>query len=117
MISVLTRVEVQSAIWRKARERVLAPPAAKLLSAVAELEIAGGPGRPPIFGLCEARNGVLSLAARLPARHGLSTGDAVQLATAVIARELDPRVGAFVCFDATLARAARAEGFTVPEPG
>jgi predicted nucleic acid-binding protein len=59
---------------------------------------------------------VLIAAAREAARHGLPAYDAVQLASALAVREIDPRCSHFACFDTDLRRAASRKGFTlVPE--
>lgn len=54
-----------------------------------------------------------SIAARVLMTHPLRAADALQLAAAVIWAEGDESGCAFVCLDARLRSAARAEGFTV----
>lgn len=56
---------------------------------------------------------VLESAARLTAVHGLRAYDAVQLASALVARRADSGVDTVVCFDAELAEAGRRERFQV----
>jgi hypothetical protein len=56
---------------------------------------------------------ILESAARALARHPLRAYDAVQLATALVARAADPDLDSFACFDEGLAAAARIEGFRV----
>lgn len=63
--------------------------------------------------MLEVSDEVLEEAARSVARHPLRAFDAVQLASALAARAVDPSLTAFACFDATLANAARAEGFAL----
>lgn len=56
---------------------------------------------------------VRARARRLLYVHSLSTGDALQLAAALIACDDHPRGQGFVCLDRQLADAARREGFDV----
>lgn len=56
---------------------------------------------------------ILETAARALARYPLRAYDAVQLATALVARAADPDLDSFACFDEDLAAAARIEGFRV----
>jgi uncharacterized protein len=52
-------------------------------------------------------------AARLVATHGIRADDAVQLASAMAAREADPDCTAVACFDQRLRRAAASEAFSL----
>lgn len=45
--------------------------------------------------------------------HGLRAYDAMQLASALLARSVDPGLAEVVCFDTELAAAARLERFRV----
>jgi predicted nucleic acid-binding protein len=56
---------------------------------------------------------VRETAERLPARYGLKTGDALQLAAALVWCHGFPRGRSFVCGDHLLAQAAENAGFTV----
>jgi uncharacterized protein len=56
---------------------------------------------------------VLITAAREAARHALRAYDAVQLASALAVREIDPRCSHFARFDANLRRAAGRAGFAL----
>jgi len=56
---------------------------------------------------------VLASAARCVTRHPLRAYDAVQLGTALAAASVVPTLETFVAFDASLRRAASAEGFVV----
>jgi predicted nucleic acid-binding protein len=50
-------------------------------------------------------------------RHRLRAADAVQLASALLARDADPGLSAIAAFDRTLRAAASAEGFALlPRP-
>lgn len=116
VISAVTRVEVPSALWRKARTRELDDSAASLLVSAFELDFHGDPDSAPRFTIVSLTEPVLVAAARETARHALRAYDAVQLASALAVRETDPRCSHFACFDADLRRAASRESFTlVPE--
>jgi hypothetical protein len=56
---------------------------------------------------------VLIAAAREVAHHALRAYDAVQLASALAVREIDPRCTHFACFDVDLRRAASRAGFVL----
>ncbi len=110
VVSQLARVEVPGAIWRKHRLGQLSSEHAATLVEAFEWEWFDGS-----FAVVGARDDVVDSAARLLALHPLRSLDAVQLATALTAREADPDLSDFVCFDRRLTEAARAEGFrTVP---
>lgn len=53
------------------------------------------------------------LAEAIPARYNLRTGDAFQLAAALVWCNEYPRGRSFICFDQGLAQAAEAAGFDV----
>jgi predicted nucleic acid-binding protein len=61
-------------------------------------------------------NRVRQAARRLLRVHPLRTGDALQLAAAVVAADGDPRSLGFVTLDDRLAEAAEREGFRVLQP-
>ncbi len=71
----------------------------------------GAAEREPAFAIVGVTDEILRTAARSLARQPLRAYDAVQLASALAARAADPSLTLFACFDETLARAARAEGF------
>ena len=56
---------------------------------------------------------MLDAAAALTATHGLRAYDAVQLASAITARKVEPRCDAFAAFDDRLREAAAREGFSL----
>ena len=60
-------------------------------------------------------DGVLEEAALACARHALRAYDAVQLASALLARTADPSLSTFACFDLALSAAAAQEGFSIME--
>lgn len=116
VVSAITRVEVPSALWRKARTRELDDSAASILAGAFELDFHGGPDSEARFTIVPLTEPVLVAAAHEAARHALRAYDAVQLASALAVRETDPRCSHFACFDADLRRAASRESFTlVPE--
>jgi predicted nucleic acid-binding protein len=116
VISAITRVEVPSALWRKARTRELDDSAASILVSAFELDFHGDPSSEPRFAIVSLTEPMLVVAAREAGRHGLRAYHAVQLASALAVRATDSRCSHFACFDADLRRAASRENFTlVPE--
>jgi uncharacterized protein len=113
VISALARVEVPAALWRKARTGELADAAASTLVNAFELDFHGDRDSDPRFTIIAATEPVLVAAAQEAARHALRAYDAVQLASALAVREVDPRCDRFACFDAELQRAASRAGFTL----
>lgn len=113
-VSALTQVEVASALWRKHREGGMTAQDARVL--VDSLQWALVDGR-FTFGTAVAEvamsGGLLATAARLVARHQLRAGDAIQLASALAVRSVDPSCTGFLVFAEHLADAAAAEGFAV----
>lgn len=115
-VSALARVEVVAAFWRKARSGGAGPGDAVTLTRAFESDLRGGSDRSSRFATVRATTRVLDEAARLVPAHGLRAYDAVQLASAITARAVDPDVTEFACFDATVRLAASATGFTVIPP-
>jgi predicted nucleic acid-binding protein len=113
VVSAITRVEVPSALWRKARTRELEDSTASLLVSAFELDFHGDPASEPRFAILSLTEEVLLAAAREAAHHALRAYDALQLASALAVRETDPRCDHFACFDAELRRAASRERFTL----
>lgn len=56
---------------------------------------------------------MLETAAQVSATHALRAYDAVQLASALAAREADPGCTEFACYDADLRAAAARSGFSL----
>lgn len=108
VISAIARVEVPAALWRKHRTGELSAEDSALLAAdfAADWHEPEGP-----FVPVAVHAQVLERAAALVATHGLRAYDGVQLACASAAREADPQVDSFLCFDAELSAAAAREGF------
>jgi len=102
----LSRVEVVSAVERANRAgRVDAKTRRALLDRFGRL----GENWHEVTDLLAVRKRAMSLLARYPLR----TGDAAQLAAALLLAEDDPATIAFVCLDRRLADAATREGFRV----
>ncbi len=108
VVSLMTGVEVPSAMWRKHRLGELDAQHVQILVAAFEADLIGRDAR---FVVIELVAGLLDDAARMCGTHGLRACDAVQLATGVAARAADPACGTFACFDEELREAAAAEGF------
>jgi uncharacterized protein len=113
VVSAIARVEVPSALWRKARTGELEDAAAGILISAFELDFHGDPDSHPRFTIVALTEPVLTRAAREAARHALRAYDAVELASALAVREIDPRCSHFACFDADLRRAASRAGFVL----
>lgn len=111
VVSRIARVEVSSALWQKHRQRELTADDLVILLATFESEwvAAGDEGGP--FQIIDVSHGILELAATSLARHALRAYDALQLASAMAARDVDDGVTEFACFDRQLREAAVAEGF------
>jgi uncharacterized protein len=106
IVSVITSVEVQSALWRRRHHGDLAADQHAIAeSAFATLSASWS----EIDDIFAAR----TLAVALIMRHVLRAADALQLAAALIASAADPATLLFVTLDQNLALAARTEGFTV----
>jgi predicted nucleic acid-binding protein len=113
VVSALARVEVPSALWRKARTGELEDAAASTLVSAFELDFHGDLDSGSRFTIVSPTEPVLVASAREAARQALRAYDAVQLASALAVRELDPRCGHFACFDTELRRAASRAGFVL----
>jgi predicted nucleic acid-binding protein len=113
VVSAIARVEVPSALWRKARTGELEDAAAGILVSAFEFDFHGDPDSDPRFAIVSLTEPVLVAGAREAARHALRAYDAVQLASALAVREIDPRCSHFACFDAELRGAASRAGFVL----
>jgi predicted nucleic acid-binding protein len=113
VVSALARVEVPAALWRKHRIGELDPADTRVLVDEFEADFYGAKGDSTRFIVVGLLPVILDAAARLVAVHGVRAYDAVQLATALAARGADPDCDRFACFDASLRRAAAAQGFTL----
>jgi hypothetical protein len=113
VVSGLARVEVPAALWRKHRLGELSAEDTAVLVEDFEWDWFGESDGELSFAVLGITQHVLEEAARSVARHPLRAFDAVQLASALVARAADSSLTSFACFDEVLAVAARAEGFTV----
>lgn len=100
-----------AALWRKARTGELEDATASILVSAFELDFHGELDTSSRFTVLSLTQPVLVAAALEAARHGLRAYDAVQLASALAVREVDPRCSQFACFDLDLRRAASRAGF------
>ena len=113
VISSLARVEVPAALWGKSRTGELSAADAAVLVSAFEFDFHGDKVEESIFAVVAVDEAIVVSAARHAARHGLRAYDAVQLASAVAARDADPSVDTFAVFDKKLRDAAAVEGFAV----
>ncbi len=111
VVSAIARVEIPAAIWRKHRLGELSATDAATLVEQFEWEWHGGENADAAFAVVALTNSVLEEAALACARHGLRAYDAVQLASALLARTADVDLATFLCYDHRLAAAAAQEGF------
>jgi predicted nucleic acid-binding protein len=111
VISCLARVEVPAALWRKQRGGELGADDARVLTSEFEADYFGSGTGGQRFVVMDIHPSTLEDAARLVAAHGIRAYDAIQLASAVAAREADADCGTIACFDQRLRRAAAAEAF------
>ncbi len=111
VVSVVARVEVPAAIWRKHRIGELTPSDASILTWAFEWDWFGDKEHDPVFAVVALTDDILEAAAQAAAVHGLRAYDAIQLSSAVAARAADPDLDRFACFDEDLTAAARIEGF------
>ncbi len=113
VVSALARVEVPSALWRKARTGELEDSAASILVRAFELDFHGDSHLESRFTIVALSEPILVAAARESARGELRAYDAVQLASALAVRDFDPQCSHFACFDRDLRRAAGHAGFSL----
>lgn len=91
------------------------PEDAQLLTSAFEADWSGTVSAPGRFAVVAITAELLDEAARLCARHGLRAYDAIQLASAVAARNVNSECDLAV-YDQPLRRAAAAEGFSLLPP-
>lgn len=112
-VGQLARVEVPAALWRKHRLGELDAEDVRVLVSAFEADYYGTVDDEPRFVTVAVTAGILDHAALLSARHPLRGFDAVQLASALAVRSIDPTVTAMAVYDRTLRAAAAAEGFAL----
>ena len=108
----MARVEVAAALWRKERRGEAS--AEVVATATAAFRSDWHTGR---FDIVSADAVLLERAAHSTAVHGLRAFDAVQLASALLARKAAAEIQQFACFDQQLREAASVEGFALIPPG
>lgn len=111
--SVLARVEVPAALWRKHRTGEMTTAGVATLASGFESDWFGSANAPARFQLVGVDTALLGSAAGHVATRGLRAYDAVQLASAEAARDADPGCDTFACFDSSLRAAAAKSGFAV----
>ena len=103
-VSFITPVELTSTIWRRGR-RYDQTSFRRSLFKIAELEAN--------WTMLDDFEPTIKLARQLITKYVLRTGDAIQLAAALLLVDDHPEELPFVTLDADLSRAAREEGFLV----
>lgn len=110
VVWALTRTEMLSAVWRRARAGDLSPKSVpRVLARIDALSAR--------WSEITDVDLVRDRAERLLAQHPLRAADALQLAAALVLNRERPRGRDLVTADEDLASAARAEGFRVLVPG
>lgn len=112
-MSALARVEVPSALWRKHRDGGLDTQHVSSLVRAFEFDYSGLEEARVRYAVIEMSAPVLEEAAAQVVSGELRTLDALQLASAIVARRADLECDTFVCFDSSLRKAAALAGFTV----
>ena len=113
VVSALARVEVASAFWRKARDGFIGAEVAGIVLRKFEDDWYGWRDLPPRFQRIGVAAAILARAAALTATHSLRTLDAIQLASALAAREAEPACRTMVVLDERLRDAAARERFDI----
>lgn len=108
VVSALSMTEVLAAVWGKTLREELSHPEASVLDRAFVSDIRGGR-----FEVLPVAPDVIARSLECVRRHRLHPADAVQLASALLAREADPAVSTMAVFDQRLRGAAGAEGFTL----
>ena len=104
--------EVLAAVWGKTLRGEISEPQASVLDRAFVADLRRGR-----FEVLPVAEQVIARTLDCVRRHRLRGADAVQLASALLAREADPGVGAMAVFDHDLRAAASAEGFVLlPAP-
>lgn len=112
-VGQVARVEVPAAFWRKHRLGEMDASDARVLTAEFEADYYGTVKEDARFTVVGVTPGILDDAARLCGRFPLRGFDAIQLASALAARTVDPGVVAMAAFDVALRSAAATEGMAL----
>jgi uncharacterized protein len=110
-------VEVPAAFWRKVRLDELDAIDARVLICDFEADYYGTAEEAPRFVVVGVTADILDDAATLCGRHPLRGFDAIQLASALAVRDIEPDATTMAVFDRTLRAAAAAEGLDVSPAG
>jgi len=111
LISAATPLEIYAAVRKRERSGKIAPEAAAAALELLRVESARIVQQP-------VNPGVLEAARQLIDRTSLRWPEAIQLGSALTARDMFPGTGiTFVSASATLLEAAKADGFEVLDPG
>lgn len=113
VVSRICRVEIPAALWGKERAGELEASEVAVLIAAFGADYDGTTGSQPRFLVIGIEDQVLTEAAVFSRLHRLRAYDAVQLASATVARRADPDCTDFACFDQALRLAAAVERFKV----
>lgn len=104
--------EVLAAIWGKTLRGELSEPQASVLDRAFVTDLRRGR-----FEVLPVAEQIVTRSLQCVRRHRLRGADALQLASALLARDADPGVGVMAVFDRPLRAAASAEGFALlPTP-
>lgn len=107
-ISALALTEVLAAIWGKVARGELADEHAGVLDRAFTADVRAGR-----FAVVPLHEAVVARSFACVRRHRLRAADALQLASALVAREADGKVATMAVFDARLRAAASSEGLAL----
>ncbi len=111
VVSRLTQLEVTSALARRRRDRVITAQECDAVVQALDVDLRER------LEIMELSNAIVSRGVALVRNHALRAGDAIQLASALLAvSTADDESITFVCFDAALNAAAEKEGFEILKP-
>jgi uncharacterized protein len=108
VVSALSMTEVLAAMWGKVLRGELTEAQAAVLDRAFLSDV-----RRLRFEVMPVAPGVIARSCECVRRHRLRGADAVQLASALLAREADPGVSTIAVFDHRLRAAASAEGLAL----
>jgi uncharacterized protein len=108
VISALSLTEVLAAVWGKVARGELGDEQAAVLDRAFIADVRAGR-----FAVLPVAEAVIARSLACVRRHRLRGADAVQLASALVAREADPRVNTMAVHDRRLRTAAGAEGLAL----
>jgi uncharacterized protein len=108
VVSALSLTEVLAALWRKVGRGELDDEQAATLDRAFIADVRAGR-----FAVLPVADAVVVRSLACVRRHRLRGADAVELASALMAREADPAVSTMAVFDRRLRTAASAEGMAL----